>query len=394
MKRNSRERQPRLKMRPRVINCAAMNYDIPKLKDSIAKLTESTRPRIERNKRHLRDLFTAGRPFPGHAFLCTHPAVCAPPELGDYSLSTRPVADWLPYLVADYEAQLKWLEVLDHDCVPFVSLLTHTAPFAAAFGSKLHQFENSNAAATPCISTVAEAEKLKVPDIYKSPTLARCLELASLVRDTLGPEVSILACDLQSPFGIAAQIWKKQEMLVAMIEEPDAVKCLIEKTHETAKKFFLLFRSEHPNYNPVLCPRGWAPNDLGCGLSEDEIGMISNDMFEEFSLPKLIDLSETFGGLFMHCCAAADRHYASFEKIPNFRGIHRIFQKPPGPGPMPAFKQFAGKIVFLTASTEVEEHLGMAQPGGRYMCSLNNMPLDEIRRWLDSLRVRYPRRIS
>jgi hypothetical protein len=343
--------------------------------------------RIARNQQFLTDLFAG--PSRGHAILFSHEQIPPAPGLGDFTLSTRPVKDWLPWVVANYEAQVKLLEALDHDAVPFANVHTNTGIFAAGFGSKIHLFENSNAAAIPWVKTAAEADALAVPDVFSVPTLARIFELARVVRQELGPDVIVNGPDIQSPFDIAALIWNKEEMLLAMLEEPEAVKRLVAKTHALLKNFLTAYRREFPNVNAIHCPYAWAPASLGCSLSEDEVGSISVEMFEEFCLPSLVDLSRTFGGLFMHCCAKADHQYAGFRQIPNFRGLNRVFQHPPGP--RPAIEMFSGQTVFMVAWTDeqgVNDLLDMARPDTRFLFNMNPQPLDEARQTLDRLRAR------
>jgi hypothetical protein len=56
---------------------------------------------------------------------------------------------------------------------------------------------------------------------------------------------------------------------------------------------------------------------FGITLSEDEVGSISTEQFEEFSLPTLGKLSEHFGGrMGVHCCANAKHQWGLFKSIP------------------------------------------------------------------------------
>ena len=109
-------------------------------------------------------------------------------------------------------------------------------------------------------------------------------------------------------------------------------------------------------------------------------------MFEEFCLPELVELSEKFGGMFMHCCAAADHQYPSFRKIPNLRGLNRVFQ---APGPRPAIEAFAGETVLMVAWTHEEkarEILAMAQPESRFLFSMSAASLEEAKGMVGRLR--------
>ena len=342
---------------------------------------------IERNKQFMADLYSG--PFRGHAIVIDYAPKPPDRALGDFTLSPLPVKNWVPWVVKNYVSRVSFLEAVGHDDVPCAALITHTGVFASAFGCAVHEFAGSNPAALPSVASAQEADKLAEPDVLSVPMLARFFELATLVRAELGPDVPLSMPDLQSAFDIAAIIWNKEDLFMALIEDPDSVHRLVAKTHRLLKSFLSLFQREFQNYNPLHCPQGaWAPPHLGCSVSEDEVGSMSAAMFEEFSLPTLIDLSETFGGLFMHCCAKADHQYESFKKIPNLRGINRVFQEP---GPRPAIEAFSGQTVFNVAWTpeaKINELLDMARPDTRFLFNLDPLPIDEAKVVFDRLCAR------
>lgn len=344
--------------------------------------------RVLRNRRFLTDLFAG--PFPGHAIIVDpEPVTSGLP--GDVSCSERPVAEWLDHALQDYEAQVQRLDDLDHDGVPTARIMTGTQLFAAAFGCPVHIYPDSPPAARPLVSTAAEADRLTVPPL-DAPPLARCFELGRMLRDRLGPQVPIRVPDIQSPFDIAALIWRKQDFYLAMLDSPAAVKRLVEKCTKLLTCFLQQFMREFGEVNLCHCPNAWAPPQLGCWLSEDEAGAMSVMMFEEFCLPVLTQLSNTFGGLFVHCCATADHQYVNFVRIPNLRGMNRVFQEP---GPRPAVEAFSGRTVLMLAwmSTEqFEELLQMALPTTRYLFNVGALPTEEARQVYERLRDRCPRR--
>jgi len=344
---------------------------------------------IRRNKQFMRDIFAG--PFRGHGVLVA-PPVTPNYEVGDFAASDRPVSEWLGWAVGNYEVMVENLRQTEDDSVPSVSLNTNTGIFAAAFGCPMHTFEDmeTNACALPIVETPAEADALPEPDPF-APPLNRLFELGRLARRELGPEAPIRPGDIQSPFDIAALIWKKENMFLAMIENPDAVHRLVAKCHRLLEGYLKEFRREFPNCNFAHCPSIWAPNDLGAWLSEDEVGSISTEMFDEFCLPSLTALSETFGGLFMHCCATADHQYEGFKKIPNLRGLNRVFQEP---GPRPAIEAFSGRTVLIQAwlgPNEVWEHLEMSLPDTRWVFCPNPLEGDDAKRFMDEFRRRCPR---
>jgi len=341
------------------------------------------------NRRFLRDLFAG--PFRGHAIIMDHEAAPRDWSQGDVVISERPVKEWLPAVVQDFETRLKWHNALGDDAVPYVNIQTGTEIFAAAFGCPVHMYDDAPPCALPLVTTADDAGRLPVPGLDARP-LARVFELAELVRGEVGADVPISVPDIQSPFDIAALVWRKEDLFAAMYERPGAVKRLVDKCHRLLVDFLFEFRRRFPNCNLCHCPNAWAPPELGAWLSEDEAGSLSTAMFEEFCLPSLVELSERFGGLFVHCCAAADHQYDSFRKIPNLRGLNRVFQ---APGPRPAIEAFSGRTVLMVAWTGEQgvcEMLDMALPDTRFLFNMGAQPVDEARSTFERLRARSPRR--
>jgi len=148
----------------------------------------------------LRNLYTYG-PVQGHAFICRplRTPVWSMPH-GEYTLSRKPVSEWIPLLVQGYELWCGWARQLKDDSVPQVDLAMGTHLYAAAFGSQVHQYPDNNPAAMPFIKTAEEADRLVEPDIWKSPTLYRVFEMAAALVRELVPEVYMSVPDCQSGF--------------------------------------------------------------------------------------------------------------------------------------------------------------------------------------------------
>lgn len=341
----------------------------------------------QRNRRFLTDLFAG--PFRGHAIIMDHEQAPAPYP-GDVAVSDRPVGEWLDHALRNYEADLALLEAIDHDAVPYAKVSTGTEIFAAAFGCAVHIYEDSPPCALPLVTTAEEADALAIPGL-DVPPLARVMDLAGMIRERIGPEPPIGVPDIQSPFDIAALVWRKQELYLALVDNPQAVKRLVRKCHLLLESFLREYQRYVGECNLAHCPRAWAPPELGCWLSEDEAGSMTTAMFDEFCLPTLMHLSESFGGLFVHCCATADHQYASFNKIPRLRGMNRVFQEP---GPGPAIQAFSGRAVLMQAwmsEAQVYQMLDLALPETRFLFNMPAQPLDDAKRTYERLRERCPR---
>jgi len=338
--------------------------------------------RVENNKRLIADIF-AGK-ADRHAFLYQPPLVPLR-ELGDYTLSKEPVQNWLPWVLENYRRHHESLELYGDDSVPLAKLSTGTQIFANAFGCDVHIPPDDSPCALPMVSCAAEADRLEVPDIYKTECLYRVFELGEAVRGELGRDVDLGICDMQTGFDIANLIWDKNDLLCAMMLEPEAVKRLSAKCALLLKTFLIELRREFPTMSPCHCPGNWVPPELGPWVSNDEVGIMNAEMFEEFCLPELNDLSETFGGIGMHCCADAEHQFPGFNKITNFYGFNRVASHG---GYLPLLEHFAGPsgpvhcLAWLGQET-IEELMTRAPKGTRFIFQQMGTEEDDPAKWLE-----------
>jgi hypothetical protein len=346
---------------------------------------------LKRNEALLRNLYAHG-PFERHAFVCMPQPmqICDHPDY-DFTISNKPVEGWVPQVVENYRQQLQSVETLGDDSVPVARLICGTHLYAAAFGCEVHRFPDSNPCALPLVASVAEADKLEEPDLWKSPSLYRGFELAQAVQKELGKEVFLGVPDMQSGFDTAALVWEKASFLCAMIDEDEkeSVKRLVAKCARLFKKFLVEFRKEFPNCSPCHCPGTWCPPEMGPWLSNDECGAFSVGMFQEFCLPELVDLAQTFGGLGMHCCAAAEHQFESFKQIPNFYAFNRVAAQR---GYAPLLDAFTGPaapvhVLAWISEDEIAMLMRNAPAGTRFIFNLRGASDSETKAWLDRMRA-------
>lgn len=345
--------------------------------------------RLAENERFLRSIYRGGTDRPAFCCLLPHTPIYAVPG-GPFNLSTAPVREWVGWVAEDYRRQVELVEAIGHDGVPTARLLTGTEIFAQAFGCPVHQYEDSNPCALPRVANAAEADAIALPSLWDCPGLVRVFELGKAVQAELGLEAVLGPCDMQTGFDIAAQIWEKTDFLCALATpgERDAVKRLVGICAEFYRNFLAELRREFPTMSPCHCPSAWAPPELGPWTSNDECGILSTEMFEEFALPELIELSRTFGSLGMHCCAAAEHQFPSFNKIPNFYAFNRV---PAKQGIDPILEHFGGPegpvhvLAWLSDAT-IERLLRTAPPGTRFIFVRFSPDHDDAARWLDRMR--------
>ena len=73
--------------------------------------------RIRRNEAFLRNIYSRG-PFEGHAFVCSPHGVgiVQHPDY-DFTISDKPVENWVPWVAENYRREAEMVETLGDDAV-------------------------------------------------------------------------------------------------------------------------------------------------------------------------------------------------------------------------------------------------------------------------------------
>jgi hypothetical protein len=189
-----------------------------------------------------------------------------------------------------YQSQLDLVNWLDDDSIPYLDPYTGTEIFAEAFGCQVYRPSDTNPFALPLIHSASEVSRLRVPD-YGSTPLALLFDIADELRSRAGPAAVMKLVDIQSPMDIAALIWDKNTFYPAMIENPEAVQELAAKVQQLLVSFIDAWFTRYGQDFMAHYPEYYLP-DGGLTLSVDEIGAVSNRMFDRFFLPELVELAK------------------------------------------------------------------------------------------------------
>jgi hypothetical protein len=239
------------------------------------------------------------------------------------------------------------------------------------------------------VRTAREADALVEPAIEGSRQLSRVIELGHLAKKELGEDAFLGPCDVQSGFDTASLVWNKEDFMLAMVDEPEAVKRLVGKCAHLLGTFLARLREEFPRLSPCHCPAAWSPPEMGPWLSNDECGAFGNAHFEEFMLPELVDLAETFGGLGMHCCADAEHQFPLFRRIPNLYGFNRVAARH---GYEPILEHFGGPegpvhVLGFIGEDEMQRLIDAAPQGTRCIFVYDTEDVEVAKRWLNRMRT-------
>lgn len=223
-----------------------------------------------------------------------------------------------------YQRQIERMEWLDDDAIPRLWTFTGTEIFAEAFGCDVHRTEDKMPFALPRVFNASDVANVKVPELSSS-SLALLFEVADELHRRGGPNALMQTVDIQSPMDISALIWEKSSFFMGMIEAPEAVHELASKVCALLTAFLDEWFSRYGKAHIAHWPDYYMAQ--GMTLSEDEIGSVSTDAFDEFFLPELEFLSKRYGGMGMHCCANARHQWNGLLRIPGLKLLN-LHQKP------------------------------------------------------------------
>jgi len=220
-----------------------------------------------------------------------------------------------------YNKMIENLNWLEDDSIPYLDIYTGTEIFAEAFGCKVHRPDTDMPFALPKVSSFHEANKIQIPELGSSP-LMLLFEVAESLRFKAGEDALVRMVDTQGPMDITALIWDKNSFYRSLLEAPDAVKELCKKVKNFEINFLDTWFNRFGREFIAHYPEYYMP--FGITLSEDEIGVVSREMFDEFFLPELVDLSDHFGLMGLHCCAHAKHQWNNLKKIPNLKLLNLV----------------------------------------------------------------------
>jgi len=229
------------------------------------------------------------------------------------------------WTLAKYRRQVDRLDWLRDDRIPFIDYYTGTEIFAEAFGCKVHIPSDNIPFALPLVRDAIGASRVRIPRIDSTPLYSLIETVARLQREA-GSGALVRIVDMQTPMDIAALIWDKNTFLVAMLEEPEAVRELAEKVLVLVREFMDLWVNTFGTTFVAHCPDYILSS--GISLSVDEIGIVGPDAFEEFFLPELSALSNRYNGLGVHCCANARHQWEGLRRLPGLRVLNFVQPEP------------------------------------------------------------------
>jgi hypothetical protein len=240
----------------------------------------------------------------------------------------------------EIDAQL----ALQGDFVPSLCPTLGLVGIPSAFGGEVIWWENDLPAVRPAINEIEAVYDLPLPSV-RDGELRRMLDYTRYFIEHTGGRYPIRMSDIQGPLDSAALIMGHTNFLLATYSDPQAVHHLLQRVTDLTIAFVLAQREIAHSYGCEFVPgmfQPWMPDGLGVSISNDECVMMSAEMHDTFSVPYLNQLSDAFGGIYLHSCGKWTHQFPSLAHIHNLRGHEFGASEAPFE---PVLEHFGGRMV-------------------------------------------------
>jgi hypothetical protein len=278
------------------------------------------------------------------------------PVLSVAELGLVPIHDLLLDRETQLNAQvglLRWRQAMDvgDDFVPHIQAQQGVTVFASAFGCEVEFLDQTMPWAHPVIGPDDPPEKayeLPVPAVTDGQ-LGTILEWGDYFVERTEGRYALALTDLQGPLDSAYLVWEPSAFMVAMRTNPREAHHLMRLMTDLIIRFVREQRSRVLEFMPCGNPPVWLPDGRGIGVNDDCLTVLSPALWEEFALPYLNELSEEFGGVFVHSCGNFLHQLDNLEKVHNLRGLNFGVSETPFEA---VWERFGGRTAVVT-------HLGL-----------------------------------
>jgi hypothetical protein len=218
--------------------------------------------------------------------------------------------------LAEIEGQLAF----HGDFVPALTPTVGVVTIPSAFGCDVIWQERDFPAVRPLIRDPEQIADLRLPDV-RAGELARILEYTRFFREQMQGQLPIRVTDIQGPLDNASLIMGHNNFLLTIRTHPALAHRLLQLiTDLTIEVVREQRRVAGPGFVPALF-QPWLPDGWGISISNDDSVMISGRHMAEFGVPYFNQLSDAFGGVYIHSCGNWLHQMPALEQVRNLRGL-------------------------------------------------------------------------
>ena len=177
----------------------------------------------------------------------------------------------------------------------------------------------------PVISNLKDIDRITSTEPVRSKLyidfIKRIQFFKKYVKDSI---ITIHMPDIQGPIDIASLLMGSQNLILAMLDNPDKIHALLEKI--TGVLFIVIDKLIEITDGEIIQihaePIVWVPPGSGFSFSEDLLAVLSPDLYQEYAIPYNNILSKKYGGFFTHSCGSFSHNLKNLLKIKKFIGVN------------------------------------------------------------------------
>jgi len=270
------------------------------------------------------------------------------------------VADVFSAGCRDMEKSLQWqLGALEKSMAYKADVPNFLEPWyglgtsAAAFGFDYLWNPGQAPAVNGKFNTTREAFSHPVVPVAKTAIGKHTLDMVEYFMEQTRGKLPMSFCDIQSPLNVAGNIIDINGFMMDFLLDPEPVVGLL----NTISDLIIDFTREQQKLigDPLVFPgHGFASSRdfSGFGMSDDNIVMISNDLYEQMVIPSFVKTGLSLGGPVLHSCGKFHTKIDSIKQIEQIKMVDAAFsaQTDPDPNIPEIFSEgFANSGIILNA---------------------------------------------
>jgi len=225
------------------------------------------------------------------------------------------------------KAQLYEIEdqmALKGDFVPCLCPAFGVINIPTSFGCEAVWHEDNFPSVKPlALDNLKKIFDLPRPNL-QSGTMKRVIDYTRFFIEKTGGRYPIRLTDIQGPLDSGALILGHTKFFTAIRTHPWEIHHLLQMitdfTIEYARAQREVVRSSGVEFVPSLF-QPWIPDGFGISVSNDACVMISDVEHDEFCRPYLDQISDAFGGIYIHSCGNWLHQIRSLDKVRGLRGL-------------------------------------------------------------------------
>lgn len=224
---------------------------------------------------------------------------------------------------------------------------------ASSFGMDYVWPENQAPALMPKFKTIAEALEYPYVPVEKTEIGRHTLEMIEYFLDKTKGKIPLSMCDIQSPLNIASNLMQISDLFLEMYDYPEEYEKLVSIITDLLIDFSK--RQEALIGNALVKPgHGFGSSRVfsGLGLSDDNVCMISDSIFNNFEVPQRERIGSQFGGVAFHSCGNWSKRVNLIKQISNLvmvDGAFTVYTDPDPNNSEPFAEAFANSGIVVNA---------------------------------------------